>query len=57
LDLVEEAKLAVGSAVFFDNLFTTFTLLDKLSNKGIAGTGTVRQNRLQSPYQVKTAHL
>jgi hypothetical protein len=41
LDLVEKAKLAEGSTVFFDNLFTTFSLLDKLCNKGIAGTGIV----------------
>ena len=46
LDLVQKAHLPVGSEVFFDNLFTTFPLLDKLSEKGIAGTGTVRQNRL-----------
>ena len=31
---------------FFDNIFTTFPLLDKLSEMGITGTGTVRQNRL-----------
>ena len=31
---------------FFDNIFTTFPLLDKLSEMGIAGTGTVQQNRL-----------
>ena len=29
-----------------DNLFTSFPLLNKLSQMGIAGTGTVRQNRL-----------
>ena len=46
LDLVQKAHLPAGSEVFFDNLFTTFPLLDKLSEKGIAGTGTVRQNRL-----------
>ena len=46
LDLVQKAHLPAGSEVFFDNLFTTFPLLDKLSERGIAGTGTVRQNRL-----------
>jgi hypothetical protein len=46
LDLCEKANLAPGSEVYFDNLFTSFPLLDKLSEKQIAGTGTVRQNRL-----------
>jgi hypothetical protein len=45
LDLVQKAKLAPGSEVFFDNLFTSFPLLEKLSEMGIGGTGTVRQNR------------
>ena len=46
LDLVQKVQLPAGCEVFFDNLFTTFLLLDKLSEMGIAGTGTVRQNRL-----------
>ena len=46
LDLVQDVKMPPGCEVFFDNLFTTFPLLDKLSEMGIAGTGTVRQNRL-----------
>ena len=71
LDLLGKANLAPGSEVFFDNLFTSFPLLEKLSGVystllvshrsrkslinnlffniselGIAGTGTVRQNRL-----------
>ena len=36
----------MGADVFFDNLFTSFPLLDELSDMGIAGTGTVRQNRI-----------
>lgn len=44
--MVEKADLPVGSDLFFDNLFTSFPLLKKLSDLGIAGTGTVRQNRL-----------
>ena len=35
-----------GCHVYFDNLFTSFKLLNELSNKGLGGTGTVRQNRL-----------
>ena len=35
-----------GSEVFFDNLFTSFPLLEELSLRQTAGTGTVRQNRL-----------
>lgn len=47
LDLVEKANLVAGSQLFFDNLFTSFPLLEKLSEMELAGTGTVRQNRLQ----------
>lgn len=46
LDLIEKAQIGPGTEVFFDNLFTSFPLLEKLSEKGIGGTGTVRQNRL-----------
>lgn len=46
MDLVQKTQLPAGAEVFFDNLFTSFPLLDKLSEMGIAGTGTVRQNRL-----------
>ena len=45
LQLVEKASLLPGSELFFDNLFTSFPLLDNLSARNIAGTGTVRQNR------------
>ena len=46
LDLIEKAGLVPGSDVFFDNLFTSFPLLEQMSARQIAGTGTVRQNRL-----------
>jgi len=46
LDLVEKVQLSRGTEFFFDNLFTSFPLLEKLSEKVIGGTGTVRQNRL-----------
>jgi hypothetical protein len=38
--------VTAGSELFFDNLFTSFPLLTRLSEMEIAGTGTVRQNRL-----------
>ena len=46
LDLCEKVNIPPGSEIFFDNLFTSFPLLEQLSEKQIAGTGTVRQNRL-----------
>jgi hypothetical protein len=45
LQLLEKASLLPGSDLFFDNLFTSFPLLDNLSARNIAGTGTLRQNR------------
>lgn len=35
-----------GSLVYFDNLFTSFPLLQKMSELKMGATGTVRQNRL-----------
>jgi len=46
LDLVQKSKISPGSQVYFDNLFTSFTLLERLSELKIAGTGTMRQNRI-----------
>jgi DNA excision repair protein ERCC-6 len=46
LDLVAKAGLIEGSHVYFDNLFTSFPLLEQLSELRIGGTGTVRQNKL-----------
>ena len=46
LGLVEAAEVPPGGKIYFDNLFTSLPLLDKLSEKGIGGTGTLRQNRL-----------
>lgn len=46
LALVDFARLGPGTEIFFDNLFTSFPLLDRLSEMQIGGTGTVRQNRL-----------
>ena len=46
LDLVNKVKLLKGSDVYFDNLFTSLPLLSQLSDLGIGGTGTLRQNCL-----------
>ena len=48
VDLIQKAELSPGCDVYFDNLFTSFPLLTRLSEMGIAGTGTVRQNRLHN---------
>ena len=46
LDLVEKTDLLPGTELFFNSIFTSFPLLEQLSDKQLAGTGTVRQNRL-----------
>ena len=45
LGLVNKAGLRPGMRVTFDNLFTSTALISKLSDIGIGGTGTIRQNR------------
>ncbi|GBL63683.1 PiggyBac transposable element-derived protein 3 [Araneus ventricosus] len=37
-----------GNHVVMDNLFTSIPLLNELSRKGIAGTGTIRENWLEN---------
>jgi hypothetical protein len=39
-------EVIAGTRLYFDNLFTSMDLLNHLSGEGIAGTGTVRQNRV-----------
>ncbi len=46
MSLIGKAGVQRGSELYFDNLFTSFSLLQKLSSLGIGGTGTVRNNKL-----------
>ena len=48
LGFLDKGNIDSGLVVIFDNLFTSFPLLDKLTEKGIGGLGTIRQNRLQN---------
>ena len=55
LGLIEKCKVKVGSAVTFDNLFTSLPLLDELTERGIGALGTLRQNRFHgAPVANKT---
>ena len=57
LQLAEKASLVPGEEIFFDKLFTSFDLLERLSERGLGGTGTVRQNRLNRVPIVKKKEL
>ncbi|KAF0287013.1 putative RNA-directed DNA polymerase from transposon BS [Amphibalanus amphitrite] len=46
LGLLNKCAVPPGHAIFFDNLFTSLELLDVLSDMGLGGCGTVRENRL-----------
>lgn len=46
MNLAQKAGVQRGSMIYFDNLFTSFPLLQELSSLGIGGTGTLRKNRL-----------
>ena len=52
--MVEKTGIVPGTKMFFDNLFTSIPLLKHLTDRGISGTGTMRQNRINSiPIPVK----
>lgn len=50
LYLIKKAKIPEnqGYKIYFDNYFTSYNLLDNLSNLNICATGTVRENRLKN---------
>jgi hypothetical protein len=55
--MVNKAKLSPGSEVCFENLFTSFPLLGKLSEMENGRMGTVRQNRLNRVPNMKKKDL
>ncbi|GBM23837.1 PiggyBac transposable element-derived protein 3, partial [Araneus ventricosus] len=48
LGLMNKVHAREGNHVVMDNLFTSIPLLNELSKKGFAGTGTIRENRLEN---------
>ena len=46
LEELPENKKNLPYSLYFDNLFTGFTLLTHLKNMGYSGTGTIRDNRI-----------
>ena len=55
LGLIEKCEVKAGSTVTFDNLFTSLSLLDELTELGIGALGTLRQNRFHgAPVANKT---
>ena len=55
--MIEKCHLTKGYTVAMDNLFTTLPLLDKLTDMGMYGVGTIRENRLQGKPLKKKAAL
>jgi hypothetical protein len=47
IDLLSELPSGLSYHLYFDNLFTSLKLLDELSLRGIAATGTIRVNRVE----------
>ena len=55
-DIIEKCDLTKGSTVAVENFFTTLPLLDKLTDMGMSGVSTIRENRLQgAPLKKKAA--
>ncbi|CAJ1048721.1 hypothetical protein L3Q82_007860 [Xyrichtys novacula] len=46
IGLAEQAQVLQGCKFFHDNLFTTFSLMDKMTKRVYGSSGTMRQNRL-----------
>lgn len=46
IGLVEHANIPEGTKLYFDNLFTSVSLLEELSRRYLGGTGTLRENRV-----------
>ena len=56
LGMIEKCDLTKGSTMAMDNFFTTLPLLDKLTDMGMYGVGTIRENRLHgAPLKKKAA--
>jgi hypothetical protein len=53
LEELKEAKGFLPHILFFDNLFTGLSLIKYLRDNGVQGTGTLRENRIQS-YPIAT---
>ena len=47
LDLIAELPSGRPYRFYFDNLFTSLKLVDKLTERGIGATSTVRVNRVE----------
>ncbi|XP_068240322.1 piggyBac transposable element-derived protein 3-like [Palaemon carinicauda] len=46
VEMSNKNNLQAGQHAVFDNLFTSLPLLENLANRGIGGTGTLREDRL-----------
>ena len=57
LDVIEKCDLTKGSTVAMENLFTTLPLLDKLTDMGMYGVSTIRENQLEGAPLKKKAGL
>ena len=57
LGMIEKCDLTKGSTVAVDNLFTTLPLLDKLTDMGMYGVSTIRENQLEGAPLKKKAGL
>ena len=44
LGMIEKCDLTIGSTVTMNKFFTTLPLLDKLTDMGMYGVGTIREN-------------
>ncbi|KAG8233304.1 hypothetical protein J437_LFUL012918 [Ladona fulva] len=56
--LLEKGKIKKGARLFFDNFFTSERLLECLREKGVGGSGTLRENRINyKSYQLKEKSL
>lgn len=52
LSLLDQCSPSPGTKIYFDNLFTSTSLLMELSKRQLGGTGTMRENRVHPCMQL-----
>mgnify|MGYP002790749209 CR=1 FL=1 len=56
-DAIQKKNSNVPYSIYFDNYFTTLKLFGLLSDRGLKGTGTIRENRLGKNFDLPNSNI